>query len=186
VIRFQDQEETRCAESTCRSAADDGTGSRSSGDESTERRVNLGGNNMGVLKQADSSPVNLQLWYDTILVADLLNVSVHQGTWFAAYCQLVTCEQGKQETRLCDYITFCENWHKRLKRGESPGAVQFDQFRDVLKSGLWRVPCPDGSDLTMTEGPIFVEGEASWDHRNCEPSRELAAWAAWSRLSLHL
>jgi hypothetical protein len=128
-----------------------------------------------------ASPVNLQIWFGSILVADLLNVIVHQGTWFALYRQIVTPEQGKQERRLCDYIAFCEEWHQRLKRGKDPDAAEFDRFEDVLKSGLWHVPCPDGSELTMTEGPLFVEGEASWNHPECEPTRELAAWAAWSR-----
>jgi hypothetical protein len=128
-------------------------------------------------------PLNLQLWYGDVLVADLLNVIPHQGTRFALYRQVVTPEQGPLQRRLCDFIAFCEEWHQRLKRGENPSAAEFDQFADVLQSGSWRAPCPDGTELTMAEAPTFVEGEASWNHPEDQPSRELAAGAVWSRLT---
>jgi len=128
-----------------------------------------------------SPPLNVQLWYGTILVADLRNVIVHQGTWFGLYEQRVTREQGKPETRICDYIAFCEKWHKRLKQGKNPDAAQFDSFKDVLNSGLWRVPFADQSELSLPEGPIFVQGEASWNHPENEPTRESAAYEYWCR-----
>src|SRR5258708_31145717 len=110
---------------------------------------------MATHEQTDSSPVNLQLWYGRILVADLLNVIVHQGTWFGLYRLLITRKQGKQETRLCDFVAFCEKWHQRLKKGKDPDAAEFDQFKDVIYSGLWRVPFPDGNEMTIPEGPTF-------------------------------
>jgi len=138
---------------------------------------------MAAPQQADSASLSLQLWYGNIFIAELLDAIVHQGTWFANYRQVVTREQGKQATRLCDYIAFCEKWHKRLKQGKNPGAKQFDHFKDVLYSSLWRVLCPDGSELTMAEGPTFVEGEACWNHPENDPTREEAAWNVWCRLT---
>jgi hypothetical protein len=125
--------------------------------------------------QAARKPLNLQLWFGDVVVADLLDVMPHQGTWFARYRQVVAQGQGALQQRLCEYIAFCEGWHQRLKRGEDPDAAEFDPFADVIQSGSWRVPCPDGTELTMVEGPIFVEGEASWNHPEDRPSRELAA-----------
>jgi hypothetical protein len=138
-----------------------------------------------VSEQSARKPLNLQLWFGDVLVADLLDVIPHQGTWFAHYRQVVVPGQGPLQRRLCDFMAFCEAWHQRLLRGESPDAAEFDQFADVIKTGSWRVPCPGGTELTMTEGPIFVEGEVSWNHPEDRPSRELAAWEVWSRTSRH-
>ena len=135
--------------------------------------------------QSARKPLNLQLWFGDVLVADLLNVIPHQGTWFALYRQVVAPGQGAVQRRLCDSIAFCEEWHRRLKRGNSPDAGEFDRFADIIKSGSWRVPYPDGGALPMDEGPTFFEGEASWNHPDDRPSRELAAHEVWSRLARH-
>jgi hypothetical protein len=116
-------------------------------------------------------------------VADLLNVFPHQGTWFAQYRQVVAPGQGPLQDRLCDLIQFCEAWHERLERGEKPDAREIDRFKDVLESDAWRVPCPDGTELRMTYGPAFVQGDACWNHSESEPSREAAAWRVWKRLT---
>jgi hypothetical protein len=128
-------------------------------------------------------PLNLQLWFGDVLVADLLDVFPHQGTWFARYRQVVIPEQGPVQQRLCELIRFSEDWHQRLDRGENPDAREFDQFADVLESSAWRVPCPDGTVLRMTYGPTFVQGDACWNHPEGGPSREAAAWHVWSRLT---
>jgi hypothetical protein len=128
-------------------------------------------------------PLNLQVWFGEVLVADLLNAFPHQGTWFAQYRQVVTPGQGPVQARLCEYILFCEDWHQRLNRGEQSDAREFDRFADILESPEWRVPCPDGTELRMAQGPGFVQGEVSWDHPEAEPSREVAAWRVWLRLT---
>ena len=127
--------------------------------------------------------LNLQLWFGEVLVADLGNVFPHQGTWFAQYRQVATPEQGSVQARLCEFIRFCEEWHERLARGDNPDAEEFDAFADVIESTAWRVPSPDGTELRMAEGPIFVQGEVSWNHPEAEPFREMAAWRAWARLT---
>ena len=127
--------------------------------------------------------LNLRLWFGDVLVAELTNVMPHQGTWFALYRQVVDPDQGPEARRLCEYIAFCEEWHQRLKHGENPNAAEFDRFADVIYSGSWRVPCPDGTELTMTHGPGFVDGAAMWNHPESEPSRESAAWEIWCRLT---
>lgn len=134
-------------------------------------------------EQANADSLNLQLWFEKVLVANLFNVKPHQGTWFALYRRIVAPEQGTEALRLCEYITFCEDWHQLLKHGHKPDATEFERFADVIYSSSWRVPCPGGAELTMTEGPIFVEGEASWNHPEAEPSRELAAWQTWVHLT---
>jgi hypothetical protein len=136
-----------------------------------------------VSESATRKPLNLQLWFDDVLVADLLNVFPHQETWFAQYRQIVSPGQGPVQARLCEFIRFCEEWHQRLDGGELPDAREFDQFADVLESAAWRVLCPDGTELRMAQGPGFVEGQACWNHPEAEQSREAAAWRVWSRLT---
>jgi hypothetical protein len=138
---------------------------------------------MAVSEQSGHKSLNLQLWFGKVLVAELTDVIPHQGTWFALYRQVVAPGLGPLERRLCDFMAFCEEWHQRLKSGESPKAAEFDQFTDVIESRSWRVPCPDGTELTMTQGPVFAEGQASWNHADERPSRELAAGEVWSRLT---
>src|SRR5262249_51217634 len=110
-----------------------------------------------VSKASAPQPLNLQLWFGDVLVADLLNLFPHQGTWFAQYRQVVAPEQGPVQARLREFIRFCEAWHQRLAGGENPNAKEFDQYADVIESASWRVPCPDGTDLRMAGGPIFVQ-----------------------------
>jgi hypothetical protein len=133
------------------------------------------------MAHSNPPPLTVQLWYGTILVADLRNVIAHQGTWFGKYEQRVARQQGKLKIRVCDYISFCEKWHKRLKQGQNPDAKQFDEFKDVLNSGLWRIPFSDGTELKIPEGPIFVQREVSWNHPNNEPTRESSAYEYWCR-----
>jgi hypothetical protein len=127
--------------------------------------------------------LNLQLWFGDVLVADLLNAFPHQGTWFAQYRQVVAPEQGPPQARLCEFIRFCEEWHGRLARGDHPEAREFDPFMGVIDSAMWRVLCPDGTELPLAGGPGFVRGEASWNHAEAEPSHEIAAGRAWVRLT---
>ncbi len=127
--------------------------------------------------------LNLQLWFGQVFVADLRNLFPHQGTWFADYRQVVAPEPGPLATRLCEYIRFCEEWHERLTRGDNPDARAFEAFADMVESAAWRVPCPDRTELQPAGAPIFVQGEASWNHPEAEPSRELAAGWVWARLT---
>lgn len=129
------------------------------------------------------SALRLELWHGDLLVAVVSDAFVHQGTWFGGYRQVVTRAQGAQAARLCDYIAFDEQFHRRMDEGENPDPSQYDQFRDVLYSGRWRARCPDGSELAIPEGPGFGSGQVCWHHPEGPPSRERAAWEVWSRLT---
>jgi hypothetical protein len=128
------------------------------------------------------APLHLRLWYDNIVVAELQNAIVHQGTWFAEYRQIATGSEGEEAKRICEYIAFSEKWHERLREGMDPDAAEFDPFKDIVYSGLWRAACAGGA-LTMTECPIFVEGQVSWNHPETSSNREVEALGAWHRLS---
>jgi hypothetical protein len=63
--------------------------------------------------------------------------------------------------RLCEYIAFSEDWHARLKTEQPYSAAEWDEFRDVYDSGLWKTVTPDGT-VCHISGPVFVEGEVTW------------------------
>lgn len=136
-------------------------------------------------EQPVRKPLILQLWFGDMLVADLVDVITHQGTWFALYHQIVVPEQGPRQCRLSDFIAFCEGWHKCLQHGQNPDDREFAQYSDVIKARSWRVSSPNGLELILMEAPIFAEGLASWNHPEGGPSRELAAGVVWSRLAGH-
>jgi hypothetical protein len=128
--------------------------------------------------------LNLQLYYGSILVGDLNDVIVHQGTWFGHFRQIVASKMGRTEERLCDFIRFCHDFHVRLAEGKDPNAAEFDMYKDVLDSDLWHVPCRDGTVLKIKDGPLFIEGgEVSWILPTSDPSPEKAAYQEWTRLT---
>lgn len=111
-------------------------------------------------QNADSSSLILHLWYGEFLVAKVSNIVVHQGTWFGDYRQVVTLEQGKRATLLCDFIVFVENWHKRLEQGENPDPNQFERFKEVLYSGLWHGKnAPMAVSWQLMEPPVSLQAK---------------------------
>lgn len=63
--------------------------------------------------------------------------------------------------RVREYIAFSEEWHERLRAGQPYSADEFDAYRDIHESELWRTVAPDGTTVRIT-GPIFVQGEVTW------------------------
>ncbi len=106
--------------------------------------------------------MKLQLYYDGLLVGDIAAPLLHQGTWFGDFHQLVAAQDGQLAHRICDFIDFCREWHVRLKVGATCEASEFDQFSDLMRSGLWSTKDADGAATAIDEAPVFVTGEISW------------------------
>jgi hypothetical protein len=130
--------------------------------------------------------LDLQLLCGSVVVGDLLNVTVHQGTWFAQKLRpAINAKMGKKQRRICEYIAFSREWHDRLLKDEDPDASEYDRFKDLRKRGLWCMRTKSGED-TPVDMPVFVEGdEVSWGVPECgrKPSPEVASWKLWSRLT---
>jgi hypothetical protein len=129
--------------------------------------------------------LDLTLFCGQVLVGDLLNVIVHQGTWFALeFRQAVRKEVGRRERRICEYIAFSNEWHERLRKQEDPDPSEYDRFGKLAKSGSWSIRSKDGEEIPI-DSPGFIGKEVSWRVPACdrEPSPEVAAWELWSRLT---
>lgn len=79
------------------------------------------------------------------------------------------------QARLCEHIAFCEPWHERLDRGDEPDASEFDPYMELIESAAWLVRCSGGVELQMAGGPTVFDGQATWNHPEVQPPRELAA-----------
>lgn len=129
--------------------------------------------------------LDLQLFCGPVLVGDLLNVIVHQGTWFAlTFRQAIDRCAGKQERRICEYIAFSNEWHDRLRKQGNADPSEYDHFGDLMQAGLWHIRSKSGVEVPV-EIPGFIEDEVSWRVPECDrgPSPELASWDLWSRLT---
>jgi hypothetical protein len=106
--------------------------------------------------------MNLQLYYDKILVGDIIDAFCDQATWFGSFQSRLDLGADILQMRLHDFIVFCEDWHKRLADGIGGDASEFDQFRDVLTSGLWFIHASDAAVSKIDQAPSFTGGELSW------------------------
>ena len=112
--------------------------------------------------------MKLQLYYDNLLVGDIAAAFLDQGTWFGDFRQAVTDQDGPLAHRICDFIAFCQEWHARLKAEAACEASEFEQFGDLLRSGLWSTKEGDSTTARIEDAPVFINGEISWRLRTEE------------------
>ena len=128
-------------------------------------------------------PLELQLWYGDVLVAELHNVFPHQGTWFASYELKISPGEGVLQDRLLEYIAFTTDFDRRIAEGQDHHFDEFDRFGDIAEAGPWKVPRPDGGVMPMEGKMWVVDEQASWQHPETPPSTEGAANELWSRIA---
>src|SRR5262245_1232813 len=124
-------------------------------------------------------PLELQLWYGDVLVADLHEVFPHQGTWFAPYDLKISPGEGALQDRLLEYIAFSEDFDRRIAQEQYHEFAEFDRYGPIADTGSWRVPRPDGGALPMEGRMWFAGGQACWQHPETQPSTEAAANELW-------
>jgi hypothetical protein len=62
-------------------------------------------------------PLNHQLRFDDVLVADRLKRFPRQRTWFAHYRQVIVPGEVPVQARPGEFIRFCGEWHERIDHG---------------------------------------------------------------------
>jgi hypothetical protein len=129
-------------------------------------------------------PLEAQLWFGSLLVADLHRMFPHQGTWFSEYDLRICRDEGDLQTQLLGYITFCEDFHRRIAEGRHHDFDEFERFSTIPNCESWSAKLPNGRLVPM-EGRIwFADGDANWHHPETEPSSEAAANEFWVQNSL--
>ncbi|HWB04472.1 MAG TPA: hypothetical protein VG796_15700 [Verrucomicrobiales bacterium] len=106
--------------------------------------------------------MNLQLYYDRILVGDIMEAFCHQDTWFGTFKQSFFSQADDTGQRIGEFIAFCQVWNERCKTSENPDASEFDQFGDLLTSQRWFTKGSEGTSSEIDQAPNFFEEEISW------------------------
>jgi hypothetical protein len=107
--------------------------------------------------------MDLQLYYGPILVGEVSDVFDHQGTWFGTLRPALSADRDPTERRICEFITFCEDFYARCREDRDADASEYDRFSDLFTPGSWRVQAPDGTASEIRDAPNFIGGgEISW------------------------
>lgn len=120
-------------------------------------------------------PLEAQLWFGSLFVADLHRMFPHQGTWFSEYDLRITNGQGELPDQLLAYIAFCEDFHRRIAGGRDHDFAAFDRFTPIPNCESWSARLPTGRCVPMEGILWFTDGDAIWQHPETEPSTEVAA-----------
>jgi hypothetical protein len=102
---------------------------------------------------------NLELFYGPNLVGMIEGALWSDGTGYGIFRPSGADEPATRRVR--EYIDFSEDWHVRLRSGQPHNKTEFDAFRDIHESELWRAVGEDGKAEPIF-GPVFVDGEVTW------------------------
>src|SRR5690349_15388877 len=112
---------------------------------------------MAMSGSSTPGPLNLQLWFGDVLVAELSGAFPHQGTLLSDYRPVVNPQHGPPAQRVYEFLRFCDEWHRRHSEDHmSADAGEFDSYTDVTRSEAWWVRAPDGAALRMDGSPFFA------------------------------
>jgi hypothetical protein len=89
--------------------------------------------------------MNLQIFYDQILIGDIADAFEDQNTWFGDFSQRVDGQAGRLQQRLSDFIAFSKDWNRRCATSEAYEPSEFEKFSELLTSGLWLTKAPNGA-----------------------------------------
>ncbi len=109
--------------------------------------------------------MNCELRCDRALVGVIRNVFESDRTWYGAIDPTLQQRDPPLDARVEEFISFCVDWHRRLDdhQDEPPDAVEFEEFKDVLRPGRWSVAWPDGREDKLHQAPVFFAGgEVTW------------------------
>lgn len=104
----------------------------------------------------------MKLFYGHLVVGTIEEAFVSDGTWFGEFLPEPQAGREQAGIRVSEFIKFCQDWHDRLAKGADPDATEFEQFADLISSGLWHVRTTDGSDQAIVEAPVFTGTEITW------------------------
>jgi hypothetical protein len=103
-----------------------------------------------------------ELWFCDVLVAKVMDVVCHQGTYFGIP-QLVFDNAGSElQRRLTQFVDFSLDWNRRVGDGIEADADEFDAFADLVRGGNWSCRYR-GAMSPIDQAPSFFgPNECSW------------------------
>lgn len=116
-------------------------------------------------KYTNAAPDAVQLWYAGQVVGQITDVFFSDHTWFGSFHSSVAKDGQRVTARVIQFIEFCRDWNSRVESNphDPPDPAEFDQYSDLLKSGLWSVKSAQGDVWQINEAPVFSrDGDVSW------------------------
>jgi len=106
---------------------------------------------------------SFSLIYDALVVGTLENCSRDDGTWNGTIVLTIDQHCGELASRVLQFIKFCQEWNERVLRNLPSKASDFNEYRDVVKNGLWKTKRANGDIQDIVDAPVFFQcGEVSW------------------------
>ncbi len=135
--------------------------------------------NVHAARWVEPQALEAQLWFGSLLVADLHRMFPHQGTWFSEYDLRISRDQGELQVQLLAYIAFCEDFNCRIAEGRDHDFDEFERFLTIPDCESWSIRLASGRLVPMQGRMWFADGGVSWQHPETEPSTEAAANEFW-------
>src|SRR5262249_38273845 len=110
-------------------------------------------------------PSNLDLFYDKIFIGHISGVFHSDNTWYGVLEKAKPSTEDCLIRRLFAFLSFSEQWKERNARNPSkpPAPTAFDQYSDLLTSGLWFTRSAQGDIWHVAEAPVFFPGgDVTW------------------------
>jgi hypothetical protein len=106
---------------------------------------------------------DLKLYYADLAVGTIKNPFQNDDTWFGIIDLDPSTHEGQLAREIAEYIRFVEGWNERVNCNEHPDPDEFNQYSNLVKSGLWSTRDEKGNVNRITDAPIFcIGGEVSW------------------------
>ena len=106
---------------------------------------------------------NFRLYYRDVLVGVIKNPFYSDDTWFGTFELGTEGRYAELERRVTDYIHFVEDWNERVRRDDPADPGEFEQYSDLVQSGLWSTKDEGGVVSAIAEAPVFFRGgDISW------------------------
>ena len=97
-----------------------------------------------------------QLWYDAVLVGNLLSLSTSDDTYYGVLQTAISEKNGDLQKAILDYIQFSMEWNERLREHPEgpPSPDEFDRFGEIVRSGKWLLR-RGSSSFPIQDAPVF-------------------------------
>ena len=100
---------------------------------------------------------------EALVVGRLENCSCDDDTWNGTIILTIEQHYGELAKRVLQFIKFCQEWNERVLQRLPSEASEFDEYSDLIKTGLWKTKEANGDVRYIVDAPVFFQsGEVSW------------------------
>ena len=97
------------------------------------------------------------------IVGEICDAFCQDDTWYGLIAVKVNASDSSFAKRICEYIHFCEKWNESILTGKPCHAEKFENYKDLMQKGGWKISGMDGFEATILDAPVFFPGnEVSW------------------------